>query len=175
MLALRRVPWDQVEPNDTTYESFDRLCPPFLSQRLFLGQFPQPPSPQLGLWWPCSKAIARAAYRRKAKHLHPDHGGDPATFHALLAEYERFNAPLLLWWMPKKRRLLVDALLTGQDPATAARAAGTSVAWAWRYVAQYLDVWAVLTWEGIDHLALLETCPADTQKRLEWCIGRLEE
>ncbi len=43
---------------------------------------------QLGLQLPCTEADVRHAYRRLARALHPDAGGDPRTFMALRVAYE---------------------------------------------------------------------------------------
>jgi len=42
----------------------------------------------LGLEPDASVAAVKAAYRREAKRLHPDHGGDAAAFRDLHAQYE---------------------------------------------------------------------------------------
>jgi hypothetical protein len=43
----------------------------------------------LGLAWPCGEAEIRRAYRRQARELHPDAGGDAEAFKALQAAYEQ--------------------------------------------------------------------------------------
>ncbi|MGI9252292.1 MAG: J domain-containing protein [Thermomicrobiales bacterium] len=42
----------------------------------------------LGLELPCSEQDVHRAYRRRAMHLHPDHGGDPREFMRLHATYK---------------------------------------------------------------------------------------
>ncbi|HEX5691525.1 MAG TPA: J domain-containing protein, partial [Roseiflexaceae bacterium] len=42
----------------------------------------------LGVSWPCTSADIKQSYRRKARVLHPDAGGDAAAFAELQAAYE---------------------------------------------------------------------------------------
>jgi len=43
----------------------------------------------LGLTMPCTESDVLAAYRRKVKHLHPDHGGSRRDFLRLQAQFEQ--------------------------------------------------------------------------------------
>ena len=42
----------------------------------------------LGLTWPLGTQDVKAAYRKKAKELHPDAGGDAELFQELKGDYE---------------------------------------------------------------------------------------
>ncbi len=46
----------------------------------------------LGLEPGATHAELKAAYRRKALESHPDRGGDPATFRAVIASYEKLTS-----------------------------------------------------------------------------------
>lgn len=46
----------------------------------------------LGVTVAADEATCKRAYRRLARDHHPDHGGDPATFHTLQAAFERLAA-----------------------------------------------------------------------------------
>lgn len=173
-MALECVPWEQAAQGWPTYERFLELCPAPLSVSTLRHDAPWMASRQMGLWWPCSRAQVRAAYRERARQCHPDRGGDAAEFRALQAEYEQLQS-LDLAVLGNRKRAFVGALLATNDVQEAATTADIQPGWAWRWVAQHLDVWAVLTWEGIDPLALLENCPDTMRRRLKWCIGRIEE
>lgn len=47
----------------------------------------------LGVKRTATAAEIKAAYRRRAKRLHPDHGGDPEKFKELLAAYKTLSDP----------------------------------------------------------------------------------
>ncbi|GIX48229.1 MAG: hypothetical protein KatS3mg131_2440 [Candidatus Tectimicrobiota bacterium] len=48
----------------------------------------------LGLTWPCTTAEVKRAFRRQAKRLHPDVGGDSEAFQRLCRAYHEALALL---------------------------------------------------------------------------------
>ncbi|OPZ62718.1 MAG: Chaperone protein DnaJ [Candidatus Aminicenantes bacterium ADurb.Bin508] len=57
------------------------------------GQIPEA-AEVLGVSWPCTQEEARAAYRRKAREVHPDAGGSSEAFVRLKAAYDRVTKAL---------------------------------------------------------------------------------
>ena len=69
-------PVDDPPPREDVPPPF--IPPEFVAPRQFF--------PILGLHFPCTRQEITAAFRRRSKELHPDHGGNPAAFRALMAE-----------------------------------------------------------------------------------------
>lgn len=68
-----------------------RISSPVSSRPSWLDKGTPPCLRALGLEWPCTEEDVKVAYRRLAKELHPDHGGDIHRFLRLHEQLEQAN------------------------------------------------------------------------------------
>ncbi len=68
-----------------------RITSPVSSLPQWLDKGTPPCLRALGLEWPCTEEDVKTAYRRLAKELHPDHGGDIKRFLLLHEQLEQAN------------------------------------------------------------------------------------